>query len=192
MIEAADGVDELTADIPRKDWIAVAAGPERSKARPTLCEHIPGELEATKCRVGPLRKVARELLAPAEWQLVNAIGDEAVAGDEGIAREVVVGVELVVRGAAEARVSGVKAAALLIQQRVARIKGEAVGEATIDLGLERVRPPAAEIGVPREVRSQFRERAAGRIRLRDNAVAVIRATGIAVLVARAERRGVGR
>ena len=95
-------------------------------------------------------------------------------------------------GAAEARVSGVKAAALLIQQRVARIKGEAVGEATIDLGLERVRPPAAEIGVPREVRSQFRERAAGRIRLRDNAVAVIRATGIAVLVARAERRGVGR
>src|ERR1044071_380621 len=117
----------------------------------------------------------------AERRVDEAVGYKAVARDEGVAAEVVAGVELVVDRPAERRVAGVEAAALLVEQRVTHVEGEAAREAAVDLYLHGVRAPGAEVVVAGQECAELGEREARAVCVGDGAVVAGRAR-VAVLV----------
>src|SRR6185436_6449915 len=103
-----------------------------------LGKHVPGYLPATEDAINPLRSVAAPAASSSEGDIDGPVADEAVPRNERVSGEVVFRMELVIGRPAETRISSVEPAALLVEQGVTGVEGEAAREAPVDLYLQRM------------------------------------------------------
>src|SRR5882724_9627057 len=96
-----------------------------------------------------------------------------MAGGKRVRAVIAIGMELIVGGAAETGVAGIRGSGLLVQQGVTEVEGEARG-AAVHFGLERVRAAVAEVAEADQITSQSGIGQAGEIGRGISAVSIIR------------------
>src|SRR5258705_2029100 len=117
-VEVPDCVGEFTAYVTWEYGVAVVTAPERSEPRSRLGKHVPGKLPAACHSVSPARDIFAERSTVTKWHIKSTVRDKSMPGDKPINREIRIVIELIVNGSTERRISGVKAARLLVQQCV--------------------------------------------------------------------------
>src|SRR6267143_718398 len=117
---------------------AIVTCPERSEPRTGFCEHVKGGLPPTKERISKPGHRGTILATSTERQIVDAIGNYAIAGNIAVDSIIAVWLELIIGHTAEAGIAGVQRGRFLVQIRIRNAEHQAVGIAMLELRLESV------------------------------------------------------